>query len=69
MFVNSQKVSRRKKALKASTTLPEQEKTRYMGALKAAYMSSDESMSDEDDSEDDDQLKKKERETPGDESS
>ena len=41
-----QKAARRRKAIKVSTTIPEDDKSRYLGAIQASYMSSDDSASD-----------------------
>ena len=36
-----QKAARRRKAVKVSTTISEEDKSRYLGAIQACYMSSD----------------------------
>lgn len=41
-----QKAARRRKAVKVSTTISEEDKSRYLGAIQACYMSSDDSASD-----------------------
>lgn len=41
-----QKAARRRKAVKVSTTISEEDKSRYLGAIQASYMSSDDSASD-----------------------
>lgn len=41
-----QKAARRRKAVKVSTTISEEGKSRYLGAIQACYMSSDDSASD-----------------------
>ena len=41
-----QKAERRRKAVKVSTTISEEDKSRYLGAIQACYMSSDDSASD-----------------------
>ena len=40
-----QKAARRRKAVKVSTTISEEDKSRYLGAIQACYMSSDDSAS------------------------
>ena len=41
-----QKAARRRKAVKVSTTISEEDKSRFLGAIQACYMSSDDSASD-----------------------
>ncbi|CAH3181488.1 unnamed protein product, partial [Porites lobata] len=41
-----EKAARRRKAVKVSTTISEEDKSRYLGAIQACYMSSDDSASD-----------------------